>query len=132
MVKIDGTELFRSFLTIEIVIVVIPVAVYWSIVGVLTLVAGFNLATFNACCLLLLFNVYLTPPGFIVSKLFHASSSGIIYEGVAVWLVAILTYSIVASLVALALSLYTPSKGRQKSTAEHAKAQNRGETPRDR
>jgi|GEM_PF-2611263 len=126
MVKIDRTELLRSFLTVEIIFVVIPAALFWSIAGILTFVAGSDFTALNACCIFLLFTLYLYPAGHIASAMFYGSSSGFFRESVAVWLVAICMYSIIAFLLALILSLYMPLEKRGRSSAEPGEASRDG------
>jgi hypothetical protein len=108
MMKIDRTELLRCFILLEIVLVFIPIAFFWSIMGILALVAGFNLTTLNLCCVWLLFHLYFLLPSLIASGLFRRSLIGVMPESVAGWLFIVLTYTVMVFLMALALSLYTP------------------------
>ncbi|HCO95734.1 MAG TPA: hypothetical protein DIU00_17600 [Phycisphaerales bacterium] len=129
MVKIDKTELFRSLVILEVVLVVIPVAMFWSLVGILVLFADIDITTLNLCGALLLFSTYFIPPKLIAQGLFQGSLIGVFPEGLAGWLVAIFMYSFIAFLLALVSSLYTPLNRWKKSSVEHDSTQDKKETP---
>ena len=129
MVKIDKTELLRSLVILEIALVVIPVTMFWSLVGILALFADIDITTLNLCCALLLFSIYFIPPKLIAPGLFQGSLIGVFPEGLAGWLVAIFMYSFIAFLLALASSLYTPLNRWKKSSVKHVSAQDKKEIP---
>ena len=114
MLNIDRTEFLRCFVILEIVLVLVPIAFFWSIMGILVLVAGFNLTTLNICCTGLLFYPYFLLPSLIASGSFHGSLFDVVPESIAGWFFVVLTYTVVAFLMALALSLYTPSNKKGK------------------
>ena len=127
MIKIDKTELFRSFAISEVVLVGIPVVMFWTVLGILTLFADFNLTTINLGCSVILFSIYFMPPSLIASELFEGLLIGVFPKGLAGWLVTIFMYSFLVFLIALISSLYTPLNRRKKSSVKDASAQNQKE-----
>ena len=118
MVKIDKTELFRSFVIFEVVLVGIPVAMFWSLAGILTLFAGSTLTILNLSWGLLFFRIYFILPGLVASRLFQISVIGFYPKGLTGWLFSGFIYSFAAFILALVQSLYTPSNRCKASIKE--------------
>lgn len=119
MLKIDRSELLRCFVILEILFVWIPIAFCGLIFGFLVLVVGFELELLNLCGVILL-ALYLSLPSLIFSAIFEDSVLGSISNSAMSWILAIVIYSVIAFLVALVFSLYTPlnkqDESGQKST----------------
>ena len=122
MVKIDKVELFKCFVIIEIIFVLIPMGLFSFIMGFATLIVGFDLQLLKICCVYFFLFIYFSPLRLIASRLFSESSIGMIPEFIVVGIVTIIMYSLVAFLVSLILSLYAPLKKHRKPSLEREKS----------
>ena len=108
MIKIDKTELIRNFVVLEGVFVGIPLFVFWSSFGVLYLISGlfnFYILYIIFRIFLFIFSFYFFLPSLIAPGMFQGD---IIPKGFGGWLAIVVTYSVIALLIALTLSFYTP------------------------
>jgi hypothetical protein len=127
MIRIDRTELFKSFIIFEAFLVGIPMVVIWSTVGVLCLAiclllsdnllgpADLMVVEFLVTPFSFVFSFYFFLPSLIASGLFREARFGVFPKGVAGWLFVVGTYSILALLFALTLSLRTQLRKQNKS-----------------
>jgi len=118
MVKIYKTELFRSLLIFEVILVGIPVTIFWSLIGILALFTDSVQTLLNLSCALISFRIYFILPGFVASGLFERSVIGFSPKGLAGWLFSVFIYSFAAFILALVQSLYTPSNRCKTSMKE--------------
>jgi hypothetical protein len=129
MIKIDKLELFRVFVVLEASLVGIPVVVFLSAAAALYLFGHFAIATFWAVVIFLVGSLYILLPALVAPGLFQVKVLGVLPESIAGWLVVVGVYSVIALLLALPVSIRTPSRRRRRLSAECVAAAGRGKAP---